>query len=54
MEQGGNKKAKEYFKQHGGYTEGKFVDSNYTGRTAELYRNKLRSEIEGVDKRYLS
>ena len=32
---------------HGGYVDGKFVDSNYQGRTADLYRTKLRTEIEG-------
>jgi len=51
METGGNKKAKEFFKQHGGYVDGKFVDTNYTGRTAELYRNKLRGEVEGESKK---
>jgi len=50
MEIGGNKRARDFFRQHGGIGEtGKFVDSTYHSRCAELYRNKLKAEAEGVD-----
>jgi len=47
MEVGGNKRAREFFSQHGGIQAGKFSDSVYSSRVAELYRNKIRGEIEG-------
>jgi len=50
MEIGGNKRARDFFRQHGGIGEtGKFVDSTYHSRCAELYRNKLKAEVEGTD-----
>jgi len=51
MEVGGNKRAREFFQQHGGITAGKFADTTYSSRVAELYRNKLRSEVEVTQKK---
>lgn len=52
MEIGGNKKAREFFRQHG-ITEGsKFSSTTYSSRAAEMYRNKLRTEAEGESKKY--
>jgi ADP-ribosylation factor GTPase-activating protein 2/3 len=51
MDVGGNKRAREFFQQHGGITAGKFADTTYSSRVAELYRNKLRTEIEGESKK---
>jgi len=53
MELGGNSKAKDFFRKHGGYAdakEGKFSDTKYNSRAAELYKQKLRSEVEGEGK----
>lgn len=50
MELGGNGKARDYFKQHGGYTDskdGKFSDVKYNSRVAEMYKAKLKAEVEG-------
>lgn len=47
MEIGGNAKAKGFFRQHGGFAdvkEGKFSDSKYSSRAAELYKQKLKAE----------
>lgn len=49
MELGGNEKAREFFRKHGAYVdskEGKFSDTKYNSRGAELYKNKLKSEVE--------
>jgi len=49
MEIGGNAKAREFFRQHGGYAdakEGKFSDTKYNSRGAELYRSKIKQEVE--------
>jgi len=53
MESGGNAKAREFFRLHGAFAdskEGKFSSSVYNSRAAELYRGKLRSEIDGTKK----
>jgi len=53
MELGGNAKAKDFFRKHGGYAdakEGKFSDTKYSSRAAELYKQKLKNEIEGDGK----
>jgi len=50
MENGGNTKARGYFRQHGAYAdgkEGKFSDSVYNSRAAEQYKHKLRVEALG-------
>lgn len=47
MEIGGNAKAKGFFRQHGGFAdvkEGKFTDSKYSTRAAELYKQKIKTE----------
>jgi len=49
LEFGGNNKAREFFRQHGGIDvskDAKFSDTKYNSRAAELYRSKLKSEIE--------
>jgi len=49
MEHGGNAKARGFFRQHGGFAdakEGKFSDTKYNSRAAELYKAKLKSEVE--------
>jgi len=54
MELGGNGKAKEFFRVHAGYAdskEGKFSDSVYNSRAAELYKAKLRTEADGGQKK---
>ncbi len=52
MEIGGNKRAREFFSQHGGIQAGKFSDAVYNSRVAELYRNKMRGEVEGTQAKY--
>jgi len=54
MEIGGNGKAREFFRHHGCTSEGKFSDSKYNHRAAELYRQKIKSEVEGTDKKKTS
>jgi len=52
MELGGNKRAREFLSQHGGITtSGKFHETTYSGRVAEMYRNKLKTELEGETKK---
>jgi len=49
MEHGGNAKARGFFRQHGGFAdakEGKFSDTKYNSRAAELYRAKLKAEVD--------
>eukprot|EP01114_Cavostelium_apophysatum_P000018 TRINITY_DN1001_c0_g1_i2.p1 TRINITY_DN1001_c0_g1~~TRINITY_DN1001_c0_g1_i2.p1 ORF type:complete len:403 (-),score=108.93 TRINITY_DN1001_c0_g1_i2:336-1544(-) len=49
MELGGNGKARDYFRQHGGYADpkdGKFTDTKYSSRVAEMYKAKLKQEVE--------
>jgi len=53
MELGGNAKARDFYRKHGGYAdakEGKFSDTKYNSRAADLYKQKLRSEVEGDGK----
>lgn len=46
MELGGNARARGFFRQHGADNkDGKFDDSRYKSRAAELYRNKLKQEV---------
>jgi len=49
MELGGNARAREFFRSHGGFVDsgnGKFSDTKYNSRAAELYKTKLKSEVE--------
>jgi len=48
MEVGGNGKARDFFRQHGGNIgkEAKFSDTKYNSRCAELYKQKIKSESE--------
>jgi len=51
MELGGNQKAREFFRQHGGLVDwNKFSDTKYSSRVAELYRAKLKGEVENESK----
>jgi len=53
MELGGNARARDFFRKHGGYAdakEGKFSDTKYNSRAAELYKQKLKSEVDGDGK----
>lgn len=57
MESGGNERASQFFKQHGLESSDATVkiDGKYNSRAAELYREKLSSEVGGVEqpkKRY--
>lgn len=57
MENGGNERAAQFFKQHGLDANDATVkiDTKYNSRAAELYREKLRAEVGGVEqpkKRY--
>jgi len=49
MELGGNGRAREFFRSHGGFTDkdSKFTDTKYNSRAAELYKAKIKQEIEG-------
>jgi len=51
MELGGNKRAREFLSQHGGITTGKFRENTYNARVSEMYRNKLKAELEGETKK---
>lgn len=53
MELGGNARARDFFRKHGGFAdakEGKFSDTKYNSRAAELYKQKLKGEIDGESK----
>lgn len=57
MECGGNERGAQFFKQHGLESNDATVkiDGKYTSRAAELYREKLKAEVGGVEqpkKRY--
>ena len=59
MENGGNERGAQFFKQHGLDASDATVkiDGKYNSRAAELYREKLRAEVGGVEqpkKRYYS
>lgn len=48
MELGGNARARGFFRQYGADNkDGKFNDARYKSRAAELYRAKLKQEIQG-------
>lgn len=48
MELGGNARARGFFRQHGADNkDGKFNDARYKSRAAEMYRAKLKQEIQG-------
>jgi hypothetical protein len=51
MENGGNERASQFFKQHGLDSSDATVkiDGKYSSRAAELYREKLRAEVGGVE-----
>jgi hypothetical protein len=51
MEVGGNGRAREFFRHHGCTSEGKFSDLKYNHRAAELYRQKIKTEVEGGEKK---
>jgi len=49
MELGGNARARGFFRQHGADNkDGKFDDTRYKSRAAEMYRAKLKQEIQGT------
>jgi len=51
MELGGNQRAREFFRQHGGLVDwNKFSDTKYSSRVAEMYKSKLRGEVENDSK----
>lgn len=51
METGGNERAAQFFKQHGLESNDASVkiDGKYNSRAAELYREKLKGEVSGVE-----
>eukprot|EP01119_Soliformovum_irregulare_P001968 TRINITY_DN1193_c0_g1_i1.p1 TRINITY_DN1193_c0_g1~~TRINITY_DN1193_c0_g1_i1.p1 ORF type:complete len:416 (-),score=121.09 TRINITY_DN1193_c0_g1_i1:41-1288(-) len=53
MEAGGNAKARDFFRRQGAYAdakEGKFSANVYNSRAADLFKQKLKAEVEGEGK----